>query len=134
MTVAYLNGEFQQLEVIRSSPLDRGLLFADGVYEVFPVYVGRPFRASAHLERLERSLDGIGIEDPLGRAGSNALLAGIIERNAGGHQAVSLPVGAITRDLLDGVSVGESAPGPLRPWMHRLLQDFKRRLISGDVD
>ncbi|TFH48179.1 MAG: hypothetical protein E4H01_06835 [Lysobacterales bacterium] len=69
MTIAYLNGEFQQLEDIRISPLDRGFLFADGVYEVIPVYAGRLFRVDAHLERLRRSLESIRIDDPLGRAG-----------------------------------------------------------------
>ncbi len=100
MTVAYLDGEFRQLEDIRISPLDRGFLFADGVYEVIPVYAGRLFRAGAHLDRLERSLAGIRIEDPLGRAGWNALLDGIVERNGGGHQAVYLQVtrGAAPRD------------------------------------
>ena len=92
MTIAYLNGEYQPLEETRISPLDRGFLFADGVYEVIPVYAGRLFRADAHLNRLERSLASIRIEDPLGRAGWNALLDGIIERNGGGHQAVYMQV------------------------------------------
>ncbi len=100
MTIAYLNGEFQPLEETRISPLDRGFLFADGVYEVIPVYAGRLFRADAHLDRLERSLASIRIADPLGRTGWNTLLDGIIERNGGGHQAVYLQVtrGAAPRE------------------------------------
>jgi len=100
MTIAYLNGEFQPLDDVRISPLDRGFLFADGVYEVIPVYAGRLFRADAHLQRLERSLDSIRIDDPLGRAAWNTLLGEIAERNGGGHQAVYLQVtrGAAPRD------------------------------------
>ena len=100
MSFAYLDGEFRPLEEIRISPLDRGFLFADGVYEVIPVYAGRLFRRDAHLDRLERSLAGIRIEDPLGRAGWNALLDAIVERNGGGHQAVYLQVtrGVAPRD------------------------------------
>ena len=100
MTVAYLNGEFQQLEDIRISPLDRGFLFADGVYEVIPVYSGRLFRADAHLQRLERSLAAIRIEDPLGRDGWHALVEELVERNGGGYQALYLQVtrGAAPRD------------------------------------
>jgi len=100
VTVAYLNGDFRQLEDIRISPLDRGFLFADGVYEVIPVYAGRLFRADAHLDRLERSLAGIRIEDPLGRAGWKALLGGIVERNGGENQSLYLQVtrGAAPRD------------------------------------
>ncbi len=48
----------------RISPLDRGFLYADGVYEVMPVYGGRPFRFAAHQTRLARSLEGIRMEDP----------------------------------------------------------------------
>lgn len=100
MTIAYLDGEYQPLADVRISPLDRGFLFADGVYEVIPVYGGRLFRADEHLERLGRSLAAIRIGDPLDRAGWKALLEGIVERNGGGHQAVYVQVtrGAAPRD------------------------------------
>ncbi len=121
MTIAYLNGEFQPLEDTRISPLDRGFLFADGVYEVIPVYAGRLFRPDAHLDRLERSLASIRIEDPLGRAGWNALLDGIIERNGGGHQAVYLQV---TR----GVAAREHGfPGNVAPTVFAMT-----RILDGD--
>lgn len=100
MTIAYLNGEFAPLEDIRISPLDRGFLFADGVYEVVPVYAGRLLRRDAHLERMARSLEAVRIEDPLGYADWCALLDGIVERNGGGDQAVYFQVtrGAAPRD------------------------------------
>ena len=92
MTIAYLNDEFMPLEDVRISPLDRGFLFADGVYEVIPVYAGRLFRADAHLQRLERSLEAVRIDDPLGRGRWRELLGEIVERNGGGNQAVYLQV------------------------------------------
>jgi D-alanine transaminase len=108
VTIAYLDGEFRPLEDVRISPLDRGFLFGDGVYEVIPVYAGRLFRADAHLQRLERSLAGIRLEDPLGRAGWHGLLDDIVQRNGGGNQAVYLQVtrGAAPRDhaFPDGIS------------------------------
>ena len=66
---AYLNGEFLPLEEARISPLDRGFLFGDGVYEVIPVYSRRPFRIAEHLRRLQDSLDGIRLPNPLTAAG-----------------------------------------------------------------
>ncbi|WP_440996298.1 aminotransferase class IV [Arhodomonas sp. SL1] len=42
--------------------MDRGFLFGDGVYEVIPVYAGRPFLLDRHLARLADSLAAIGIE------------------------------------------------------------------------
>jgi D-alanine transaminase len=63
----WLNGEYLPLAAARISPLDRGFLFADGVYEVVPVHRGRPFRLRQHLERLERSLREVRIRNPLSR-------------------------------------------------------------------
>lgn len=60
----YLNGHFLPLPEARISPLDRGFLFADGVYEVIPVYSRRPFRVEQHLERFDLSLKGIRLENP----------------------------------------------------------------------
>jgi D-alanine transaminase len=60
----YLDGAYLPLADARVSPLDRGFLFADGVYEVIPVNRGRPFRLRAHLRRLDDSLRGIRIANP----------------------------------------------------------------------
>lgn len=64
-TICYLNGEFLPLSQARISPLDRGFLFADGVYEVLPVYSRHAFRQAEHLRRLQNSLDGIRLANPL---------------------------------------------------------------------
>ncbi|MEO8410792.1 MAG: D-amino acid aminotransferase [Propionivibrio sp.] len=61
---AYLNGEFLPLAEARISPLDRGFLYADGVYEVVPVYSRIPFRIDEHLRRLQDSLAGIRLANP----------------------------------------------------------------------
>ena len=61
----YLNGQFLPLSEARISVLDRGFLFGDGVYEVIPVYGGRPLRLAEHLRRLDQSLNGIRMQSPL---------------------------------------------------------------------
>ena len=61
MSTVYLNGRFIPLEQATVSVLDRGFNFADGVYEIIPVFSGRPFRLPEHLERLENSLSGISL-------------------------------------------------------------------------
>ena len=63
--IVYLNGEFLPLHQAKVSVLDRGFLFGDGVYEVIPVYGGKPFRLAEHLERLDNSLAGIRMGQPL---------------------------------------------------------------------
>ena len=63
----WLDGAYLPLAEARVSPLDRGFLFADGVYEVVPVHRGRPFRLRQHLERLERSLAELRMRNALPR-------------------------------------------------------------------
>ena len=52
----YVNGEFLPEEKAKISVFDRGFLFADAAYEVFPVLGGGIADADAHLARLARSL------------------------------------------------------------------------------
>lgn len=61
----YLNGRFLPLAEAGISPLDRGFLYGDGVYEVIPVYSRRGFRIDEHLQRLQATLDGIKLTNPL---------------------------------------------------------------------
>jgi D-alanine transaminase len=86
LPISYLNGAFVPLREARISSLDRGFLYGDGVYEVMPVYSGRPFRFEAHAERLTRSLAAIEMEDPHTRREWRELLSTLITRNGGGNQ------------------------------------------------
>jgi len=81
LPVCYLNGDYLPLAEARISPLDRGFLYADGVYELMPVYAGRPFRFPAHTARLMRSLEGISMADPHTDAQWRAILGGLLGRN-----------------------------------------------------
>ena len=62
--IAHFNGKLLPLDQISISPLDRGFIFGDGVYEVIPVYNGVPLRAREHFERLQRSMDEIKLANP----------------------------------------------------------------------
>lgn len=61
----YLNGEFSSIRDAKISVMDRGFIFGDGVYEVIPVYGGKPFRMAQHLARLSRSLKELRVDNPL---------------------------------------------------------------------
>lgn len=88
LPICYLNGAYLPLKEARISPLDRGFLYADGVYEVMPVYAGRPFRLAAHCARLTRSLAELRMSDPMSAREWREMIAGLIERNGGGDQYV----------------------------------------------
>ncbi len=90
--VCYLNGSFGPLAEARISPLDRGFLFADGVYEVLPVFAGRPFRFNEHFDRLDRSLNEIRLASPHTHAEWLALLEELIERNGSADMYVYVQV------------------------------------------
>lgn len=81
-SIAYLNGEFVRLGDAKISVLDRGFIFGDSIYDVVPVYNGKPFRMDGHLARLERSLKSIGIETGMQRAQWESLVRDILARNA----------------------------------------------------
>lgn len=90
--VACVNGEFLPLSEARVPVMDRGFLFADGVYEVIPVYAGKPFTLSEHLARLQRSLSELRIANPHTPEQWRALIADLIRRNEGGDRLVYLQV------------------------------------------
>lgn len=64
MSLVYLNGEYMPLAEASVSVLDRGFTFADGVYEVIPVFNRKVFRFEQHIQRLENSLAAIFMENP----------------------------------------------------------------------
>jgi len=84
LPTCYLNGEYLALRDARISPLDRGFLFADSVYEVLPAFGGRMFRFREHFDRLARSLAEIRLASPHSHAEWHAILSGLIERNGNG--------------------------------------------------
>jgi D-alanine transaminase len=78
----YLNGEFTTLPDAKVSVMDRGFIFGDGVYEVVPVYAGRPFRFSEHMTRLDRSLGELRIENPKTHAEWRELVMRLVQAYA----------------------------------------------------
>jgi D-alanine transaminase len=62
--IAYVNGSFVPLADAKISILDRGFLFADGIYEVAAVLDGRLVDNASHLARLKRSVGEISLALP----------------------------------------------------------------------
>lgn len=83
LPTVYLNGEYLPFENAKISPLDRGFIFGDGVYEVIPYYAGRGLRAVEHLKRLQRSLDELQIDNPYSIDQWESLIGSLVEKNSG---------------------------------------------------
>lgn len=117
MSVAYLNGAYLPLADARISPLDRGFLFADGIYEVAAVIDGKLVDSASHLARLERSTSAIGIRLPLPLTEIEAVQKELVVRNGLSEGLVYLQItrGADrTRDFI--------APEGLAPTLFLFVQ------------
>lgn len=88
----YLNGQFLPLAEAHISPLDRGFLYGDGVYEVIPVYSRRAFRLDEHLQRLAATLAGVKLANPLDVAGWQAVIDRLIAAAPWDDQSICLQV------------------------------------------
>jgi len=65
MTTVYLNGAFIPASEAKISPMDRGFLFGDGIYEVIPSYSGRFVGFGPHIERMHSGLAQLSIDPNL---------------------------------------------------------------------
>ncbi len=94
-SISYLNGTFQPVNEARISPLDRGFIFGDGIYEVIPVYGGKLFRLDEHLKRLDDNLAAVRIKQPLSDIAWQSVLNEMVARNQpinGDEQSIYLQI------------------------------------------
>lgn len=79
--IVYLNGDFMPARDAKLSIFDRGLLFADAVYEGFGFIDGRIIDFEMHLKRLNRSLGELAIPSPMNGPDIQAVLERLISDN-----------------------------------------------------
>ena len=118
--VVYINGEYLPRSQAKVSVLDRGFLFGDGVYEVIPVFSGNPLRLNKHLERLQRSMNRVLLENPLTQEQWQEIFQTLLDRNPGGDRSIYLQVtrgAAPVRDL--SISTG------VEPTVFVMVNDIK---------
>lgn len=92
LPICHLNGALLPLREARISPLDRGFLYGDGIYEVIAAPRGRIPRLPAHLERLQRNLAAVRIRNPHSAERWRELIEALLATNGGGNLYVYLQV------------------------------------------
>lgn len=92
MSLVYLNGQFMRPEQAKISPMDRGFLFGDGIYEVIPSYGGRCVGFTAHIQRLQTGLAALEIHCALTIEDWQQLVQQLIQHNGAGNLGVYLHV------------------------------------------
>src|SRR5262245_35083234 len=88
MDVVSVNGLLTSADEARISPLDRGFLFGDSVYETIRTYNGRPFRLGPHLDRLRLSAEAIGVDAGRATVDPAAAVDAALERGGFPESAV----------------------------------------------
>lgn len=98
--IAYVDGRYLPHGAAAVHIEDRGLQFADSVYEVYAVSSGRLMDEAKHLDRLERSLAAIDMPLPLARKALQTILREVVRRNRlrGGLIYLQITRGAWPRD------------------------------------
>jgi D-alanine transaminase len=100
--IVYVNGSFVPFEQATIPLMDRGFLFADGIYEVSAVINGQLIDNEPHLARLDRSLKEIRIPNPYSTAEWIRLEEEIVARNGLAEGLVYMQVtrGAAEREYV----------------------------------
>lgn len=92
MNTVFLNGEFMPAEQAKISPMDRGFLFGDGVYEVIPSYAGKYIGFWPHIERMFIGLETIEIDLGYTATEVRDICDRLLEENGRGNLGVYVQV------------------------------------------
>ena len=92
MDIVFLNGDFMPMQEAKISPMDRGFLFGDGIYEVIPSYAGELVGFAPHIKRLHEGLALLNIDLKWGYSKWRDICDTLIEKNGTGNLAIYLHV------------------------------------------
>ena len=99
MSVVFLNDTYLPMAEAKISPMDRGFLFGDGIYEVVPSYNGEMVGFAPHIDRMNNGLNAVEINLGWSHERWKDVCDILIEKNGAGNLALYLHVsrGADTR-------------------------------------
>ncbi|MDG1773499.1 MAG: D-amino acid aminotransferase [Oceanicoccus sp.] len=88
MSIVYLNGEYLPMEEAKISPMDRGFLFGDGIYEVVPSYNGKLVGFGPHIDRMDNGLAAIDIQLDYSHDQWREIATSLSEKNGAGNLGI----------------------------------------------
>ena len=79
--IIYVNGRFANEGEAYISPLNRGLIYGDGIFETFRGYGGRVFAVNEHFSRLQNSASFFKINVPFTAAETTEIISKLLKKN-----------------------------------------------------
>ena len=119
--IVYLNGQFKPAKEATLSIYDRSVLFGEGVYEVVPIYNGKPLALDLHYQRLVISLKTIFIQPVFDLKTWHELILQLLQHNDYQHKNCLLYT-QITRGST--FSRSHKIPHDLQPTVILFIQPF----------
>jgi D-alanine transaminase len=92
MSVVFLNDTYLPMAEAKISPMDRGFLFGDGIYEVVPSYNGEMVGFTPHIDRMNNGLNAVEINLGWSHERWKEVCDTLIKKNGSGNLALYLHV------------------------------------------
>jgi D-alanine transaminase len=92
MSIVFLDGAYMAMEEAKISPMDRGFLFGDGIYEVVPSYNGKMVGFAPHIDRMNEGMGFVDIKLDWSHEQWKEMCDELIAKNEGENLGIYLHV------------------------------------------
>ena len=122
MSICFLNDKFLDIQEAKISPLDRGFLFGDAIYEVIIAVNKKPFELGAHLTRLKKNISSLrySLSDQFDL---EEIILEVISRNKFINQVIYVQISRGTDTVRDHIPSNDLSP-TIFVSSHELKTDF----------
>ena len=122
MSICFLNDKYLDLQEAKISPLDRGFLFGDAIYEVIIAVNKKPFELGAHLTRLKKNISFLNysLSDQFDL---EEIILEVISRNKFLNQVIYVQISRGTDTVRDHIPSNDLTP-TIFVSSHELKTDF----------
>ena len=109
MSICFLNDKYLDIQEAKISPLDRGFLFGDAIYEVVIAVNKKPFELDAHLTRLKKNISSLrySLSDQLDL---EEIILEVISRNKFINQVIYVQISRGTDVVRDHIPSNDLIP------------------------
>ena len=109
MSICFLNDKYLDIQEAKISPLDRGFLFGDAIYEVIIAVNKKPFELDAHLTRLKKNISSLrySLSDQLDL---EEIILEVISRNKFINQVIYVQISRGTDIVRDHIPSNDLIP------------------------